>query len=47
VAHKRKAKNPQSKGTCSISTLSEEDLNPEDNIESQDREIAECIVIQF
>lgn len=47
AGRKRKGKKPWKKRVSSISILSEGDLNPEDNIESQDREIADCILIQF
>jgi hypothetical protein len=46
AAHKRKAKKPWKKGARSISILSEEDRDPEDNIEPQDRKIADRIVVQ-
>jgi hypothetical protein len=46
AACKRKAKNPRKQKAHSISTLSDEDLGPEDNIGHQDGEIADCIIVQ-
>jgi hypothetical protein len=46
AARKRKAKNPRKKKTGLSPILSEEDIDSEDNTESQDREIADCIVVQ-
>ena len=40
---KREAKNPWKKRICSYSILNEEDLDPEDNIETQDKRIADCM----
>jgi hypothetical protein len=46
MARKRKTKNPWKRKACSYSIQSEEDLDPEDNSDSEDREIADCIVVQ-
>jgi hypothetical protein len=46
MARKRKIINPRKRKARSNSIQSEEDLDPEDNIDSEDKEIADCIVVQ-
>ena len=47
ASRKRKAKKPQKKKVCSNLPMSEEDSDIENNVESLDREIADCIAVQF
>jgi hypothetical protein len=46
AARKRKIKNPWKRKVRSNSIQSEGDFDSEDNIDSEDREITDCIVVQ-
>jgi hypothetical protein len=46
AVRKRKTKNPWKRKARSNSIQNEQELDPEDNIGSEDREIADCIVVQ-
>ena len=46
AARKRRTRKPRKRARRSISIHSEEELHSDDNIESQDGEIPDCIVVE-